>query len=66
MARGGPAGELKAAGLLMPKKRILTGLAAVSGLSAANFIPDADGHRATLITDPSVGAFTVMRKQFLG
>jgi hypothetical protein len=48
------------------QKRILTGLAAVGGLSAANFSPDADGHRATLITDPAAGAFTVMRKQFLG
>jgi hypothetical protein len=36
----------------------LTGLAVVGGLSAANFSPE--------ITDPSVGAFTVMRKQFLG
>jgi hypothetical protein len=44
----------------------LTGLAVVGGLSAANFSPDADGHRGTLITDPSVGGFTVMRKQFLG
>ena len=70
MARGGPAGELKAAGLPLScggaQKRILTGLAAVSGLSAANFSPDADGHGGTLITDPSVGVFTVMRKQFLG
>jgi hypothetical protein len=44
----------------------LIGLAAVGGLSAANFSPDADGHRGTLITDPAAGAFTVMRKQFLG
>jgi hypothetical protein len=44
----------------------LVGLAAVGGLSAANFSPDADGHGGTLITDPSVGVFTVMRKQFLG
>jgi hypothetical protein len=44
----------------------LTGLAAAGGLSVANFSPDADGHGGTLITDPSVGTFTVMRKQFLG